>query len=215
MVSWSHTALKSYETCPFRYKREKVDKAYPFIQGEAARWGEYVHKCLEERIKDGNALPSNVIQYEPIAQLLTGMKGEASFENQMALNRSLEKVDWFAKDVWVRFIVDAFWKAGSVIKALDWKTGKPSTDTEQLRLFGAGLMAVYPDVEEVKGKYIYLKNMSAVDITITRDQCDEIWNSYAERVGWIETSHQHNNWPKKKNGLCKNYCPVKECEHNG
>ena len=63
---FSVTAIKQFEQCPRQYKEVRIEKLHPYEQSEEAQWGEYVHKCLEDAITQGEALPHNVSQYQPL-----------------------------------------------------------------------------------------------------------------------------------------------------
>lgn len=216
MIAWSYTGLTTYETCPFKFKREKVDKAYPFQESAATIWGVKVHKAMEERVRDGKPLSAEFIQFEPLAAKLADMEGEKFFEKQFCYNAELVPVDWFAKDAWLRAVVDLYIKRGNVIRAVDYKTNaKMKTDFDQLKLFAAILMMEHPEVDTVEAKYLWLTPMQATSKTFTRADYDSIWGEFLERAEKIERSFISNNFPKKRNGLCRNWCPVKDCEYSG
>ena len=48
-----------------------------------------------------------------------------------------------------------------------------------------------------------------------RDFSDTVWEKFVARADRLESALANEVWPKKKSGLCKNYCPVHTCEHNG
>ncbi len=216
MIAWSYTGLSNYETCPFKFKREKIDKAYPFQESEATQWGTKVHKALEERVRDGKPLDKEVAHYEPLAAKLADMEGDKFFERQFCYNSELVPVDWFHPTAWLRAVVDLYIKRGSVIRAVDYKTNaKMKSDFDQLRLFAAVLMMEHPDVDTVEVKYLWLTPMKATSKTYTRDDYETIWREFMERAEKIEQSAMTDNWPKKRNGLCRKWCPVKDCEFSG
>ena len=47
VMSQSHTSMSCFATCPRQYEAKYVTKEVKFEQGEAAAWGDEVHKALE------------------------------------------------------------------------------------------------------------------------------------------------------------------------
>lgn len=121
MPAWSHSSLTKFETCPRQYYLVRVAKTAKDTQGEAALWGDRVHKALEARVKNKTPLPAGMDQYEPIAAAFDTPKGQVFTETQIALTRNLSKTGWFAKDAWVRGIVDVGVDAGEIVLAADYK----------------------------------------------------------------------------------------------
>lgn len=216
IIAWSYSRLSTFETCPYKFKREALDKAYPFEETAAIAEGNRVHKALEERVRDGKPLTDQGLShYEPLATKLESFKGTKYFERQFAFNTKLVQVDWFDKRVWLRGAVDYYVKHGNKIKALDYKTGKQKPGFDQLELFAAMLMTVHPDVDEVDCRYIWLKTMTSTSKTFIRDDLEAIWDKYRARSEAIQVCNQNDVWQKKRNGLCRNWCPVSDCEYNG
>jgi cobalamin biosynthesis Mg chelatase CobN len=52
-----------------------------------------------------------------------------------------------------------------------------------------------------------------VKMQMTRDQKDQFWWKYRERVARLDTAHQSNVWNPSQSALC-GWCPVKSCEFN-
>ena len=64
-LAWSYSALNKFATCPHQYYETRVLKNFVDEPGEAALWGTYVHKCIEDAITDGAAMPDNTKIYGP------------------------------------------------------------------------------------------------------------------------------------------------------
>ena len=216
-VSWSYSSLNAFETCPWRFYLQRVKKAVPDVMGEEAKWGVKVHELLAKRMQDKTPLPDTIAGYEPIIKGLEGRKGMYLVEQQLALNAKFEPTQWFAKDAWLRAVVDLAIINGEVGALFDYKTGKRKPDNDQLELFSAVGFAHYPALKKVTTGFIWLQDHKVDPQMFTRDQISSIWAKFLPRVKRIELAHENNEWPKRPSGLCRKYCPVGMglCEHCG
>jgi hypothetical protein len=213
--AWSFSALSSFETCPRKHYRTRVIKDIVEPQGEAMLWGNEVHKCLEDRIKDGTPLPKNMQKWEGLVAKLLERKGTPIAEQQLCIDKTLAPTGWFDKDSWCRGIVDFTILDGDKALALDWKTGKVKTDHDQLKLFGALIFHHYPEVEKVTTGYVWLAHNNKITTkTFYRSDLTGIWRDYLPRVKRYEIAHKEDKWQPKPSGLCRGWCPVKDCEFN-
>ena len=220
----SFSALDSFETCPRRHHLTRVTKQVADPPGEAARWGNRVHDALQRYLQgDAQALAGALAQYQPLADTLLkntqnkGRNATVDAELQLAVDMDLDPCGWWDDRGWIRGIVDALLRRGSVAYALDWKTGKPKDDAGQLALFAGLVMAHYPEIETVHTAYVWLQHKQSDKRTYHRRDLPEIWQQVEPRVAQLERAFAHNNWPARPSGLCKNWCPVGRdlCEHCG
>ena len=223
-VAWSHSVLESFETCPWRHFLTKVSKEVSDHPGEAMMRGRVVHKSFEERIKHGVALPTSLVQHEPIVhrlEVLAKDGGKIEAETQMALDQNYATASWFGKNVWVRAITDvAVFKKDKAFVG-DWKTGKRKSDSTQLKLSAAVLFAQKPWLNEIRNSFIWLDEpdpkLRLTVETYTRPQSPDLWREFLPRVARLEYAHANAAWPKRPSGLCRAHCPVPraKCEHSG
>lgn len=214
--AWSYSSLSSYETCPRKHYRTRVAKDIKEKESEAMKWGNQVHKALEDRVRDGKALPKTMQKWEPLVTKLLARKGEAIAEQQLCIDKTLAPTDWFGKGSWCRGIVDFTMLDGDRAMALDWKTGKPKTDHDQLMLFAALIFHHYPEIERVTTGYVWLAYGNKITTkTFHRSELTDIWRDYLPRVKRYEIAHNENKWEPKPSGLCRAWCPVVDCEFNG
>jgi hypothetical protein len=214
-VAWSYSALNLFETCPYKYKQLKITKAFKDEMGPAGLWGDRVHKALERRVRDGDPLPEGMQQFEPVAARICASKGEVIAEQKVCLNSDFKPVTFFAKDAWVRGILDVSIKYDDTLVVLDYKLGKRKIDIDQLRLFAALGFELFPEVSKIRTGYLWLKTNQTDMEPFTRDQKPDIWGGFLPRVQRLERAVDEGHWPKKPNGLCRQYCPVLDCEYNG
>lgn len=214
--AWSHTSLTGFETCAKQYFHTRVAKDVKQEFGEAALWGTKVHGLLEKRLALGDPLPAYLSHCEPIVQSILSRDGELIIEKKVALTKELNPTGFFDKDVWCRGVVDVGVVNKKNAVLMDWKTGKRKPENDQMRLFAAFSFAQFPWVEKITTAFVWLKDNKVDKEVFTRKQdVPIIWAEILPRVKRLDLAYEKNSWPAKPNGLCKAYCPVKTCEHNG
>ena len=216
--AWSYTSLSQFTNCPRQYQVLKVLKAIPFVETEEMKWGNEVHKHLENRVKDGTELPEKVSHLEPLVRRILKQDGEVATEKQMAIDAEFKPVTWFSKDAWCRGISDISIKNGKRMWVGDYKTGKRRPDSDQLMLFSALVMYHEPEVDTVHTSFIWLKDRSMDTEKYTRDQLPDIWKHFMPKITRLEKAHESDKWPAKPSGLCgwcavtKTYCEFSKKE---
>lgn len=218
-LAWSYSSLTAFETCPKRYYLTKISKQVHEPQTEAMKWGNEVHKALEHRLVKGTPLPESMAVFNTVAQTVVdrakGKKIEA--ESKMALTSSFKGTTWFAKDVWVRGITDFTISKDTTVFIGDWKTGKPTPESAQLKLTAAMTMHLKPYVTKVINAFVWLKTGGITHETFTREDIPAIWQEFNPRVARLEHAMAEDKFPAKPSGLCRAWCPVGKslCEHCG
>ncbi len=210
---WSHSTLTSFETCARRHYLTKVAREIKEPQTEATIWGNFVHKSLEERVRDDKPLPESIKGYEPIVFKVSNTNGEKLVEHKLALDANFQPTAW--QGSWGRGIVDLGILRESSAVMLDWKTGKRKTDSDQLKLMALLAMHTYPQVDKVMTGFVWLKDNKVDKQVFTRQQIGELWQDFLPRVRRLEAAYKQNKWPPKPSGLCKSWCPCTGCEFNG
>jgi hypothetical protein len=218
-VAWSYSSLNAFETCPKRYYLTKVSKQVQEPQTQATVWGNKVHKALELRITKGTPLPDTMSEYEPIAQTVAARAQGAKLdaEQKMALTKAFKPTTWFGKDVWVRGITDFTIEKGDKVFIGDWKTGKPTPESAQLKLTAAMTFAHKPHVKTIINSFVWLKTGGNTTEVFQREDVADIWQEFMPRIQRLEHAVEENKFPARPSGLCRAWCPVgkKLCEHCG
>lgn len=213
-LAFSYTALKDFKNCPKSFYHKRVAKDVVFVQGDAAKWGEEVHKHFEDRIKTNTPLPFTLESYEPMLAQFDGKRREV--ELQMAVNHDLQPCDWFAEDAWIRGIADVMvWLDDETVWIGDWKTGKRRPDFEQLQLFCLLVWKHYPDVKKCKVSFIWVKDKAIDTEEFSRDDSNTLWEKVMTDIRRVYKAQEADNWPAKPSGLC-GWCDVKKqvgCQH--
>lgn len=209
--AWTYSRLEAFETCPRKYWRLHVKKDVVDPPNEASLWGKRVHTAFEDRINKSTPLPTGMNQWDGIADKISRLRGDKYPEYKMAVDGAFKAAKW--EDAWVRGIADLVTIAGDTATVIDYKTGKRKP-TEQLKLY-AGFVVAHFQVDKVKTSFIWLKEKKIDNEQFDRSDVPGIWNSFLPRVARLERAHDNDTWPARPNGLCRKYCPVKDCEFNG
>lgn len=229
MPAWSYTALTAFETCPRRFYETRVAKSIREPEGTALVLGNAAHKALELRAARGTPIPKTIqittaqgetaimptTGWEAMMEKILDRPGDVLVERQIALDDRLCEVDWFDKSVWVRGVIDLGIIQGAKALLLDHKTGKRKPDTDQLKLFAALAMHVWPQLERVVTGFLWLKENKIDKDEFTRGDLSVIWDGFIPRVRRLEQAYVSGEWGPKPSGLCRDWCPVSSCEFCG
>lgn len=211
----SFSRLSTFEQCPAQFDYLYVSKRVQSTTNEAADYGDRVHKLLEAYGKgtlDTGALTdegkSTLKQWGGVVEKITARAGDKLFEHQMAVNRQLQPVDWFAKDVWIRSIADVLIVDGDTAYCLDYKTGKVKDNPTQLQLFAAMVMWHFPQVNTVKTSFVWLKFNEVTNAKYERRFLDSLWRALEPRFDKVQEVIDLGVFDTKPSGLCP-WCPAK------
>jgi len=214
--AWSFSALDTFKTCPRQYEAKYVSKSVQEEKSEQMLWGERVHKAFELRQLDGTPLPAGLEQHEDYMQKLEALPGIHNVEQKIALNLKREPCNFFAPDVWFRGIIDYIKVSNdSGAYVVDYKTGKPHQKMDQLSLFALHTFALYPDTDLVHVRFYWTKTASETRWVYRREDIPSMWAKFIPDLRQYAQAFKTDTWQPRQSGLCKQWCPVLDCEFNG
>lgn len=216
--AWSYSKLKNYETCPKRYFHIDIEKSVKEEEGESLLYGNAVHKALASAISGKEQLPAPFAKLQKWVDKVVGDKSVPSkilVEQQLAVTQALTSTGWFDADVWYRGIADVLKIMGPVALAIDWKTGKILEDGVQLALMAQCIFAHHPEVQKIRTEFVWLKEDATSRVDFTRADMVGVWAGVLPRVTMLENAAKAVLYPPKPGGLCKRFCPVSACPHQG
>lgn len=232
-VAWSFSKLKNWRDCPRRHAEVDLAKRW---QGdgnnEHIEFGNAVHEALEHRVFRGTPIPSvlqaslemdmegavqKILQGAPTAAAWAERTGGTLLpEQQLALTKDFQPCEWMdrTKNVWLRAKIDVTKILGPGAVLYDWKTGKVSDrESDQLVISAAMIFAHYPEVQQIRTMYVWLKPDATTSLTVKREQMPEFWAKILPEVARYTKDVQDQKFLPRPTGLC-GWCPVKSCEHN-
>ena len=222
----SFSRLSTFEQCPAQFDYLYVSKRVQSTSNEAADYGDRVHKVLEAfgneiaagkdpvvaraviELEGTDEAKSTLKQWGAVVEKIMARSGTKLFEHQMAVNRELKPVEWFASDVWVRSIADVLIIDGDTAYCLDYKTGKVKDNPTQLQLFAAMVMWHFPEVKTVKTSFIWLKFNQMTNAKYERRFLDALWRGMEPRFDKVQEVIDLGVFNTKPSGLCP-WCPAK------
>jgi PD-(D/E)XK nuclease superfamily len=218
--AWSYSKLKNYETCPKRYYNIDVAKLVKEEESESLQYGNAVHKALAAACSDKEGLPQVFSHLQKwVDRVKSGIIGDISVEQQLAIRSDFSPTTWFGHDVWYRGIADVVKTIGEgdakVAVVIDWKTGKILEDGIQLALMAACVFAHRPDVQRIRTEFVWLKEDATTRADFSRADLAQVWNGVLPRVAVLESAHKTMDFPPKPGNLCRRWCPVDSCAHHG
>ena len=238
--AWSFSKLKNFETCPRRHWHCDMKRDITEEMSDAVLWGNKLHDALASAIgTDDNhlrerrdrieqrPLAAEYARYQPwVSKLLAARAAGAKVyvEQGLAITRGFKPCWWFDREAWFRAKIDVkvVTADGRMAAAYDWKTGARKMESVQLLLSALAVMLHEPAIEAVRTEFVWFKEMKDTDpfdcidrVSFRRNEMSAAWNSVAPRVKLIEQAFADRHYPAKPSGLCRRWCPVTTCEHNG
>jgi hypothetical protein len=185
--------------------------------GEAAKYGERIHKELEDRITSNKKLGPETVRLEPVVQAIEeafAVRADIFAEKEMAINTKGEPTGWFAPDVYFRAKLDVLAVSDAKREAvvLDWKTGKRKFESLQLNL-SAAMAHLHYDIIAVRAGFVWIKDNKVDMHRVESEDVPAIIKDLRHRTDQIEAAVADGVWEAKPSGLCA-YCPVHSCAYN-
>ena len=220
LVPWSYSKLKAFETCPKQFYHMKILKEYPVVESDAMRYGTDVHLACEEYIRDNKPLPKKYGYVLPTLEALKRKKGKKLCEYELGLTEDLQPCGFWDEDVWFRGIADLIIlnEEDGIAWVVDYKTGKSAryADKGQLELMALAVFKHFPNIERVNGGLLFVVSKDLITDTYTRQAREqEITTKYLNKFSQMVIASDNNVWNPNPSGLCRAWCEVLECAHNG
>lgn len=213
---WTFGFLSDDENCPRKAWHKHVAKDLPREEKSAAQdFGIKVHKSLELRVKEGTPLPPEMQRWEKFAlvPIVAKQKGATILaEESLAIDATGNPTKFFGDNVWGRGRLDLALLMNTTAIIFDWKTGKPNEDALELETQALMLKCMYPNLQNVKGYYVWLKE-DRVGRPHDLSNFARTMNGVRVQMRDIESRDINTEWPAKPNPLC-GWCPVTTCPHN-
>ena len=223
--AWSYSSINVFAQCPRRWFGEKIQGFKEEEVSEALIFGIKAHKEAELYGKEGTPFSDEFRFMEKFVKPLIESDGRKEYELRLALTSKLEPCGFFDSDCWWRGIADFVSlkpeEDPTEAVLVDYKTGKSSqyADIKQLELLSLGLFNTYPSLQVVKGALVFvvLDKDNVVGSTFKRESMEKYWSYWDKLVADLQFALVQGEvgFPKKKNALCKSFCPVVSCNLNG
>jgi hypothetical protein len=223
--TWSYTKLRDYRTCPRKYNETTVLKKYVEPLTPALEDGNHLHEAFKRRVEQNLSMPTAYKNFNDwgneAAKII--VPGQLTLcEKEIAISREFKETGYFDKNVWLRVKLDLVkifphpqGKDKAFAQIIDYKNGKPHEEIIQLALYAQAVFSAFWNVVAVRCEYWWTQIHDKSHELFERGDMDELWRELLPELTKMEQAHKDNNFPPKKNGLCKAHCPVIDCEYNG
>lgn len=213
ITAFSYSRINSYEDCPKKYYAVSVAKSVKEPETEHTTYGTEVHLAFANFFKKGTKLPLHLQQYQRYLNAIRQYPGTFITEQKLAINQDYQATGWFDNDVYCRIISDLTILNGSNGVMWDWKTGKIKDDFTQLRLAGAVMFLLVPELEKIMLAYFWTKTKQITKEMMVRDEMPAVWSALLPRIQKYHDAHIAKEFPPKPGYLCR-YCPVVSCPYH-
>lgn len=206
--AWSYSALKDYETCPYRIRLKAEGAPVPTEDPAAANRGTQIHLAAEEYVKGiRDTVAKELLKFEEQLNddraLYT--EGLMSCEDEWGFNRDWEICDW--SNAWLRVKCDQFvaLEADSA-RVVDWKSGKSFGNEvphmQQAQLYALAAFLRYPVLQFVQTDFRYVDENKTKRRDFNRSSdFDRLIRNFAQRAGKMMVDDQCR--PKPSRVSCK------------
>lgn len=208
---WSPSRLTAFKKCGKQFWHVTVKKDVPFEQSPQMKEGDVIHKLLEKRVGTGVELPPEYRYLENMCRQIIAAPGQTYTEVKLALDKNLRPCgfkDW--QNAWVRAVFDVLKLNGDTAWVGDYKTGIPTMDEFQLKLYAVFTFVVFPDVRRVTTTYLWTKT-GKIDPSDSRvyhrDQIPKLWEELLAEAEHLQAAAAADRWPARPGKLCR-YCLV-------
>lgn len=211
---FSPSQVATYDLCPRQYQAKYITKEVKFVQNVHAQFGDMVHKQIEDFLNKDKPMEPKLAA---IGEVLAKYKGKlVCAEISLGRNDKGESVEQYAKDAWINSKIDAVYTNTdqTVIMGFDWKTGKAKEAAIQSDMNAAVLAAKYKGTaKKIVMVFVHLFH-DKVYVTEYNPTQLAIPHTFGKILN-LQQAIREDNFPPKPNGLCKKWCDVVKCAHNG
>lgn len=206
--TWSYSALKVFEECPYRTYISRVKKVKE-PSGPAAERGTEIHQQAEDFVngKLGD-LPDTLKKFDDQFNELRTLfnDGKVELEGEWGFDLDWKPVGWVERATWARIKLDALVHEDEAsARVIDYKTGKKwgneITHGQQCLLYAIGTFFRYPHLEFVQTELWYLDKAETTVKTFTRDQAMNFAPGFYSRAIAMTTCTDFTPNPSKS--ACK------------
>jgi RecB family exonuclease len=215
--TWSYSALKTFEECPYRIYIQRVKKI-PEPPSPAADRGTAIHKLAEDFVKgEIGELPIELTKFADDFHELRAMFADAKveLEGEWAFSVEWEPTAWMGPQTWARIKLDAMVHQDETsARVIDYKTGKKFGNeiphAQQCLLYAIAAFFRYPNIELVQTELWYLDKGETTKRVFNRSEAMQFAPGFHRRGVIMTTTNDFAPTPSKDS--CR-WCPYGKGEH--
>lgn len=215
--SWSYSALKTFEECPYRIYIQRIKKI-PEPPSPAADRGTAIHKLAEQYIKgELGEFPPELVKFKDDFDELRALfiDAKVEVEGEWGFSIDWEAVGWMVPQTWARIKLDAMVHQDETsARVIDFKTGKKFGNeiphAQQCLLYAIAAFFRFPLLELVQTELWYLDKGERTIRSFTRTEAMQFAPGFHQRG--IKMTTCENFAPTPSKDACR-WCPYGKGEH--
>lgn len=204
LSSWSYSALKVFEECPYRSFIQKVKKIQE-PSNPAADRGTQIHQEAEDYVKgELGELPKTLDKFKSEFEELRALFIEAKveLEGEWGFDLDWQPVGWMEKITWARIKLDALvHEDENSARVIDYKTGKKFGNeighSQQCLLYAIGTFFRYPHIDYVQTELWYLDKGETTVKSFSRQEAMQFAPGFHRRAVIMTTTTDFSPTPSK------------------
>ena len=221
--AWSFSRLSGFELCPRKLRETTITRRWSDVNKFNVA-GTNDHEVVEKYAAGKGQLLPDMESWRPKIDRLLRIPGHISAELEICITENWKETGWFSKDAWARTKIDLniFNPDKHTVTQLDWKTGKNRSDDRFLQLRTNNLLtdAVMKErgirISKYNNGLVWVRqNFDIEPLIVKQDELPDIKDTVMEKVTEFQDAYNNDDFPPRRNYLCKHHCPVMDCEHNG
>lgn len=225
----SYSSLEKFMNCPRQFHEIRVLKNFKDdFTSKSAVEGNRVHGLMEQAFRwkerdcsDKSLNPAISMIWNNIDKLAK-KHGPAKIitEAPLAVRQNLERpCEFWDKRAGFRGKIDLLVLSGKMAYIVDHKTGNPQyAKMDQLEAMAYLVAQTFEHIESMVMHLVFVNQLEGSQykkITIDLDWETEFKDELSRKIARVENMKKEGDWFAQPNGLCKNYCAVRTCPHNG
>lgn len=219
--SFSYSKINTFDNCQRKYEFSYLKK-YPRSSNVSSLKGTLLHKMIELYVKgldynieyDGDFKKLPEIEFNNFKKEFESIKEQSTIQALKGMYGKYEvldvenKVSNIFEDFVFSGVCDTFVKNENKIIIIDYKTGKPYRNFEQLEYYAYIYSLIYPEVENYMLILSYVMYEKDEILKIKKEDLLDVENKLLRKIDLINNTNIYN---KNTTQLC-NYCEYKkEC----
>jgi hypothetical protein len=208
ITAWSYSRLSTFRACKLQFRFQYIDKL-PQPKSPAMDRGTEIHLAIQNYIeKKTKILPTEltVSMGQELLIRYTEMRKSKNVacELELAVDKNWKRVEWYAKDAWLRVKLDVVELAGDSLLLDDHKTGKirEGQHTEQLEIYAAIAPSFWPEAKEIIARMDYVDQGQDSISVFTKATAMKLRQKWAKLAGPI---FKEKEFPASPGQVCR-YC---------
>lgn len=209
----SPSKLSTYETCPRQYEAKYITKEVRFQSNAHADFGNAVHKNIEDYLLGKGELAQRLI---PMKEIFDKHAPKLiATERKMGMTVNGKPAPMYGNGSWINCITDAAYQSEdkSHILIIDWKTGKNREADIQADMNKIIVAAHHPEAKKIDTAFVHLFHGGIIhqEYVPGVTKLPQIYG----KIMRLERATRERQFEPTPNGLCKAWCDVLSCPHNG